>query len=79
MVRVTLYAAARAAAGASVVEVAPGPLSDVLAATVAATDPALRPVLDRCSVLVDGLAAHDRAVTVRAGSEVDVLPPFAGG
>jgi molybdopterin converting factor small subunit len=79
VVRVTLYAAARAAAGTSVVQVSPGPLSEVLAATVAATRPDLGPVLERCSVLVDGLAAHDRELDVQAGSEVDVLPPFAGG
>jgi molybdopterin synthase sulfur carrier subunit len=79
VVRVTLYAAARAAAGTSVVQVGAGPLAEVLAATVAATRPDLGPVLERCSVLVDGLAAHDRGVTVPEGSEVDVLPPFAGG
>jgi hypothetical protein len=38
-------------------------------------------VLPRCSFLVDGIAVHGdhSSVTVAVGSQVDVLPPFAGG
>ncbi len=77
-VQVHLFAAARAAAGLSVIEVAPGTLGEVLAAAVAAA-PRLEEVLGRCSVLVEGLAAPDRAQRVDPGARVDVLPPFAGG
>lgn len=77
-VQVHLFAAARAAAGTPVVEVAPGSLGEVLASAVAAA-PGLAGVLERCSVLVDGLVAPDRAQRVESGARVDVLPPFAGG
>ena len=45
-----------------------------------AGEPALQQVLDRSSVLVDGVVLQDDdAPAVRAGMRVDVLPPFAGG
>lgn len=77
-VQVHLFAAARAAAGASVIEVPPGSLGEVLASAVAAA-PGLEGVLERCSVLVEGLVAPDRSQPVQPGERVDVLPPFAGG
>ncbi len=78
LVEVHLFAAARAAAGTEVVRVADGTLGEVLAAAVAQA-PGLSGVLDRCSVLVDGMAAHGDDVVVASGARVDVLPPFAGG
>lgn len=36
-------------------------------------------VLLRCSFLYDGFAVRDLAQPLRAGSTIDVLPPFAGG
>lgn len=77
-VQVHLFAAARAAAGRSVIEVGPGTLGEVLAAAVASA-PGLEEVLGRCSVLVEGLVAPDRGQAVAPGARVDVLPPFAGG
>lgn len=43
--------------------------------------PDLASVLPRCSFLINGVAVHgDPAdVTIDDGSELDVLPPFAGG
>lgn len=43
--------------------------------------PDLASVLPRCSFLLNGVAVHgDPAdVTIDDGSELDVLPPFAGG
>ncbi len=73
-----LFAAARAAAGTPLLRVPPGGLGEVLASAVAEA-PGLAGVLDRCSVLVDGLVTPDLAQRVPAGSRVDVLPPFAGG
>ena len=77
-VEVRLFAAARAAAGRERLEVAPGTLAEVLA-RAAEQAPGLGGVLPRCSVLVDGYAAHDDDAQVPAGAQVDVLPPFAGG
>jgi molybdopterin converting factor small subunit len=77
-IEVHLFAAARAAAGADVLVVRGSTLGEVLAAAVAQA-PGLGPVLERCSVLVDGIAAHEVDVSVPAGARVDVLPPFAGG
>lgn len=77
-VEVHLFAAARAAAGVDVIVVREGSLAEVLAEAVAKA-PGLGDVVQRCSVLVDGMAAHADDVTVSAGARVDVLPPFAGG
>lgn len=75
---VHLFAAARAAAGEAVLTVQGETLGQVLAAAVGQA-PGLASVLDRCSVLVDGVAAHEDDMRVPPGSRVDVLPPFAGG
>ena len=80
-VRVGLYAAARTAAGAAEVVVAPGTLADVLSNLLAVCAPALAEVLPRCSYLLDGVAVHGDPVSVDVpgGCQLDVLPPFAGG
>ena len=77
-VAVHLFAAARAAVGASVVAAAPGPLSEILD-RLEAEHPAFGAVRPRCSYLVDEVAVHDLSTSVPEGSRVDVLPPFAGG
>ncbi len=41
--------------------------------------PALRPVLEVASTLVDEVAVTDPGVRLEVGARVDVLPPFAGG
>ena len=73
-----LFAAARAAVGASMVSAEPGPLAAVLD-RIETAHPAFAAVRPRCSYLVDGLAVHGEDADVAAGSRVDVLPPFAGG
>lgn len=80
LVQVHLFAAARAAAGVSTLEVAAGTLGEVLDRVVAAA-PGIAPVLPRCSYLVDEVAARpsDRDRDVPPGARLDVLPPFAGG
>lgn len=75
--QVHLFAAARAAAGSSQLDVEAGSLSDVLDRLVVMA-PGLAEVLPRCSFLIDGVAARADAV-VPAGGRLDVLPPFAGG
>jgi molybdopterin converting factor small subunit len=79
-IEVHLFAAARAAVGASVVPAPSGTLAEVLDA-LTTEYPGFAAVRARCSYLLDGAAVHgDPAdVAVRAGSRLDVLPPFAGG
>ncbi|XVS64977.1 MoaD/ThiS family protein [Actinosynnema sp. CA-299493] len=36
-------------------------------------------VLPACSYLLDGVAVRDHDTAVWSGSQLDVLPPFAGG
>ncbi|WP_202106942.1 MoaD/ThiS family protein [Agromyces seonyuensis] len=83
MVTVRLFAAARAAVGHGMLEVAPE--SDTVSGVVAALQrvpdavPEVADILGRCSFLVDGRATRDPGAAVPAGAKVDVLPPFAGG
>ncbi len=77
---VRYFAAARAAAGRTEEPVtAPVPLADLLDTLAGRHGEPLARVLKVSSYLVDGLACHDRAVTLPPGSTVDILPPFAGG
>ena len=77
-IEVHLFAAARAAAGVDVLEVHARTVGEALADAVAQA-PGLAAVLERCSVLVDGVAIHEESMAVDPGSRLDVLPPFAGG
>jgi molybdopterin synthase sulfur carrier subunit len=79
-VKVRLFAAARAAAGTESVHTPAGTLASILDGLIV-DHPPLAEVLPRCSYLVDGLAVHGdpNDVLVHEGSELDVLPPFAGG
>jgi molybdopterin converting factor small subunit len=81
-VTVRYFAAARAASGtdAELVETAPYTTVAQLVHLLAEKHgEKLGDVLERCSYLVDGIAASDRAVRLPGGGTVDVLPPFAGG
>jgi molybdopterin converting factor small subunit len=79
-VTVRYFAGARAAAGTGE-EQAPGGLSldDLLAELGTRHGEPLARILKASSFLVDGVACRDRGVELRAGTTVDVLPPFAGG
>lgn len=79
---VRYFAGARAAAGVAeeLVELAPpGRVADALAAVSSRRGAALVRVLPSCSFLLNGIAVHDHDMAVPDGSELDVLPPFAGG
>lgn len=78
MADVHLFAAARAAVGASTVQVDALTLGGVLDVLVA-EHPGFAAVRPRCSFLVDGLATVDLQTPIAPGQRVDVLPPFAGG
>ncbi|WP_328360813.1 MoaD/ThiS family protein [Mycobacterium sp. NBC_00419] len=80
-VTVRFFAAARAAAGTDTDELtltAGATVADVVSELCCRSDELAR-VLQRCSYLCDGVAVRDRAVNLRSGQIVDVLPPFAGG
>jgi molybdopterin synthase sulfur carrier subunit len=80
-VEVRYFAGAAAAAGteAERVEVTAGGTVAALLEDVAGRRPALRPVLEVASVLVDEVVVRDRSQPLHDGAQVDVLPPFAGG
>lgn len=79
-VQVYLFASARAAVGAPVVESGPGTLAEVLH-DLEIRYPNFTPIRSRCSFLVDQVAVHGppEMIDVPPGTRLDVLPPFAGG
>ncbi|MFB9908896.1 MoaD/ThiS family protein [Allokutzneria oryzae] len=79
---VRYFAGAKAAAGVqteSVELAAESTVDEVIAVLRERHGVRLATVLPACSFLLDGIAVRDRAVAVRPGAELDVLPPFAGG
>ncbi|HEY7595303.1 MAG TPA: MoaD/ThiS family protein [Actinophytocola sp.] len=81
-VRVRYFAGARAAAGVNEETVrlpADARVRDLVADLADRHGDALTRVLTACSFLLDGVAVRDKANPLPDGSEVDVLPPFAGG
>jgi molybdopterin converting factor small subunit len=78
-VTVRFWAAARAAAGRAEDTVAAGTLAELVAVLGERHGERLAEVLGYCSFLVDGQPVRDRTIPVAAGSELEVLPPFAGG
>ncbi len=80
LVRVRLFAAAKAAAGISEVDVKAGTIGSINDELIA-RHASLAHILPACSFLIDGMqtAGHGRSMVVDDGSVLDVLPPFAGG
>ncbi len=80
-VTVRYYAAARAAAGTAEehVRLVAGASVAELVDLVGSERPELARVLLRCSFLHDEVVVRDPGDQLRAGSVLDVLPPFAGG
>lgn len=77
MTTVRFFAAAEEAVGADRLERSE-PSVGALREALIAEHPALRTLLPRCALLVDG-ARVDDAHPLGDGTLVDVLPPFAGG
>ena len=78
MTEVRYFAAAAEAAGRQGESLAAGNIAELRALMVDRHGESLERVLTKCSLLVDGVAAHpDTALGDDA--VVDVLPPFAGG
>lgn len=76
-VTVRYWAGAQTAAGLEQELLTGGTVGEVLEQATAA-HPALGPVLEVASVLVDGRVS-DRGRPLAAGDVLEVLPPFAGG
>jgi molybdopterin synthase sulfur carrier subunit len=76
---VRYFAAARAAAGVSEEAVEADTIRACLTIVTANRGPELERVLRYCTLLVDGVAAHDLDQPVHGSVGIDVLPPFAGG
>jgi molybdopterin synthase sulfur carrier subunit len=72
VVTLRFFAAARAEVGSAQVARPAAPIDGLLAEFAS-------PVVDRCSLLVNGVATTDRALLLVDGDTLDVLPPFAGG
>ena len=79
---VRYFAGAKAAAGVGDERLtlpAESTVDDVLTVVRERHGAQLARVLTASSFLLDGVAVRDTSVPVTAGSELDVLPPFAGG
>jgi molybdopterin synthase sulfur carrier subunit len=78
-VTVRFFAGARAASGVDTEQRSAATLDELVRALAEAHGEKLAKVLPACSFLVDGTTTRDRALRLRSGAVVDVLPPFAGG
>ncbi|MGM1065393.1 MoaD/ThiS family protein [Saccharothrix sp. Mg75] len=83
VVAVRYFAGARAAAGVDGEDVGLPADRATVAAALAALEARhgdrLTRVLPACSYLLDGVAVRNLDTPVSPGSQLDVLPPFAGG
>lgn len=80
MVRIRFWAGAREIAGGAEQSAAPGDLTDVLAVLVREHGPRMESLLTISVLLLDGVqVTRDTEVDVPDGSQLEVLPPYAGG
>ena len=79
MTTVRYFAAAADAAGTMSETVGAATLGELLDRVREDHGRELATVLDRCSLLLDGVRVSDPATPLADGSTLDVLPPFAGG
>ena len=78
-VHVRFFAGAAAAAGTQSEQLTASTAGELRAAIVAAHGAELERVLERCTLLADGVRLDSPSAPIEAGATVDVLPPFAGG
>jgi molybdopterin converting factor small subunit len=77
-VRVRYFAAAKAATGVAEESRAIGD-GHTIGALLNELGENPRAVFARCSFILNEVATTDRAIVLRDGDRLDVLPPFAGG
>ena len=73
-----LYAAARAAAGAELLEIEASTLG-ILIEKLTSKNSELAKLLPTCSYLLNGESCEDLNRVLAEGDNIDVLPQFAGG
>lgn len=78
MVTIKLFAAARAAAGTSVVNLEASNLEEIFH-SLSAINPVLAKLLPSCTFLINSEACSDFSKVIQAGAQIDVLPQFSGG
>lgn len=80
MICIRFWAGAREIAGTAQQSAAPGQLTDVLAALVHEQGPRMESLLSVSVLLLDGVqVTRDTDVDVPDGSQLEILPPYAGG
>ena len=78
-VAVRYFAGAAEAAGTDAESLVATTAGELRAAMVTAHGDELARVLERCTLLADGVRLDSSTSPVPPGATVDVLPPFAGG
>jgi molybdopterin converting factor small subunit len=78
MALVNFYAASRAATGVESAVIDGRTLGDVIESAIAEF-PELGKIIQRCSYLVNEVAAVDTELVISAEDSIDILPQFAGG
>lgn len=78
---IRFFAGAAEAAGtpSRTVEVTPEQTIDYVVSQVVGDDARLAKVVGASSLLLDGARVGDRSLAVGSATQLDVLPPFAGG
>ena len=78
MVTVNLFAAARAAAGQSELQLEATTMES-LKEQLVSLNLEMQRIIPQCSYLLNGIACQDFRDLLKSGDQVDVLPMFAGG
>lgn len=73
------WAGAKAAAGVESEEIQAATVANALALATEARGAELVRVIERSSLLLDGVVVHDRGMSLKDAQILEVLPPFAGG
>lgn len=79
MTTVRYWAGLKAAANVAEEQASGATVAEVLAAVRERHDTRFAEVLDHCGLLLDGAQVHDPSTPVQPGSQLDCLPPYAGG
>ena len=73
------WAGAKAAAGVESEEIEAPTVAAALSQAIGTSRGELARVIERSSLLLDGVVVHERTMTLTDGQTLEVLPPFAGG
>lgn len=73
------WAGAKAAAGVESEQIEADTVLSALGSVAGPDRGELRRVIERSSLLLDGVVVHDRTLPLIDGQILEVLPPFAGG